>query len=144
MTEAPVTDPCNPTPCGPNSVCRNNNGQAVCSCAPEYIGAPPNCRPECVVNNECPSNRACYKFKCTDPCPGTCGIDAQCQVINHNPICSCRAGLSGDPFIRCTPIPGMNCSSALSTNYFKLLLEIIIMNKIFICLKYNISVQFIT
>lgn len=105
-TEATVIDPCNPSPCGPNSVCRNNNGQAVCSCQQEYIGAPPNCRPECVVNNECPQNRACYKFKCTDPCPGTCGLGARCQVINHNPICSCPTGLTGDPFTRCVPAPG--------------------------------------
>lgn len=120
VTEAPARDPCQPSPCGPNSLCRNNNGQAVCSCAPDYQGAPPNCRPECVVNNECSSNRACYKFKCTDPCPGTCGIDAQCQVINHNPICSCRAAMTGDPFIRCSPVPGTTTfiSSVLLYNSF--------------------------
>ena len=105
ITEATVADPCSPSPCGPNSQCRQVNGQAVCSCLAEYSGAPPNCRPECVVNAECPSNRACHKFKCTDPCPGTCGIGARCEVINHNPICSCPQGLTGDPFTRCSEIP---------------------------------------
>lgn len=81
------------------------NQQAVCSCQQEYQGTPPNCRPECVVNNECPSNRACHKYKCTDPCPGTCGLNARCEVINHNPICTCSPGLIGDPFTRCY-LPG--------------------------------------
>lgn len=94
-------DPCNPSPCGPNSLCRTINDQAVCTCQANYIGAPPNCRPECVVNTECAQNRACYKYKCNDPCPGTCGIGADCRVINHNPLCSCPAGTTGDPFSRC-------------------------------------------
>nr|CAD7425818.1 unnamed protein product [Timema monikensis] len=101
MTQASVVDPCSPSPCGPNSQCRQVNSQAVCSCQSQYIGSPPNCRPECVVNSECQQNRACYKFKCTDPCPGTCGLRARCEVINHNPICSCPAGMTGDPFTRC-------------------------------------------
>lgn len=103
-TEAP-TDPCQPTPCGPNSKCRVVNDVAVCSCVDEYIGDPPNCRPECTVNAECPQNRACHKFKCANPCAGTCGVGAECHVINHNPICSCPRELTGDPFIRCNAIP---------------------------------------
>ena len=95
--------PCAPSPCGPNSICRSINNQAVCSCEDSYIGLPPNCRPECVVNSECPQTRACYKYKCTDPCPGTCGLGAQCRVINHNPLCSCPSDMTGDPFIRCYP-----------------------------------------
>lgn len=67
------TNPCNPSPCGPNSKCRVVNDIAVCSCVDEYIGSPPNCRPECTVNSECPQNKACHKFKCANPCAGTCG-----------------------------------------------------------------------
>lgn len=104
-TEPTVIDPCSPSPCGLNSQCRDVNGQAVCSCLPEYQGSPPNCRPECVVSSECPSNRACHKFKCANPCVGTCGIGARCEVINHNPICSCPEGLTGDPFTRCNELP---------------------------------------
>lgn len=102
--------PCLPSPCGPNSQCREVNDQAVCSCLPEYIGSPPNCKPECVVSSECPSNKACHKFKCANPCGGACGVGARCEVINHNPICSCPSGFTGDPFTRCfepppTPLP---------------------------------------
>ncbi|ETN60100.1 dumpy [Anopheles darlingi] len=103
--QAPVvTNPCNPSPCGPNSQCREINGQAVCSCLSGYFGSPPMCRPECTGNSECPLTLACVNFKCTDPCPGSCGFSARCTVVNHNPICSCPARLTGDPFVRCYEI----------------------------------------
>lgn len=100
-----LSNPCNPSPCGPNSQCREVNGQAVCSCLPNYVGTPPSCRPECLVSNECSLNRACIRQKCANPCAGTCGIGTKCQVINHSPICSCQIGYTGDPFSRCTPLP---------------------------------------
>lgn len=100
-----VTDPCHPSPCGPNAQCRDVNKIAVCSCDREYIGSPPNCRPECTINAECPAQKACHQFKCKDPCHGTCGINAVCEVRNHNPICSCPSDLTGDPFVRCQPVP---------------------------------------
>jgi len=79
------TDPCQPTPCGPNSQCRDQNGVAVCSCLVGYIGSPPNCRPECVVNSDCSALTACKSQKCIDPCPGVCAPSADCRVINHSP-----------------------------------------------------------
>lgn len=96
---------CQPSPCGPNSQCREVNGQAVCSCLPTFIGSPPQCRPECTVSSECARDKACINQKCADPCPGTCGLSAKCQVMNHSPICSCMSGYTGDPFTRCFAIP---------------------------------------
>lgn len=93
-----------PSPCGPNSQCRAVNQQAVCSCLANYIGSPPSCRPECIVSSECPLDRACVNQRCSDPCPNTCGVRAQCTTKNHNPICACPAGLTGDPFTQCVPI----------------------------------------
>jgi hypothetical protein len=98
--EAPK-NPCQPSPCGPFSLCRMVNGHPVCSCQANYIGTPPACRPECVVSADCTQDRACINQKCADPCPGTCGVNARCQVVNHNPICSCSVGFTGDPFVRC-------------------------------------------
>lgn len=98
-----MSQPCSPSPCGPNSQCREVNGQAVCTCLPGFISTPPTCRPECVVSSECALNEACINQHCTDPCPGTCGLGALCNVINHNPICSCRPPFVGDPFTRCYP-----------------------------------------
>lgn len=98
-------DPCVPSPCGPNSQCHNINGNPSCACLVSYIGAPPNCRPECSISAECPSNKACIREKCIDPCPGSCGFRALCNVVNHTPICTCPAGFTGDAFTSCQPVP---------------------------------------
>lgn len=109
------TNPCQPSPCGPNSQCREINGQAVCSCLPTYIGSPPGCRPECTVSSECAQNKACINQKCQDPCPGTCGLNAHCSVINHSPVCACSPGQTGDPFTRCFPIPRKSLPTVTKT-----------------------------
>lgn len=114
-----VRDPCYPSPCGPNSECRNSNGVPSCSCLHNYIGAPPNCRPECTINSECTSNRACIREKCVDPCPGSCGVQAQCSVINHTPICTCIDGYKGDPFVSCQPAPPPRKANRKSIPNFK-------------------------
>lgn len=99
-------NPCQPSPCGPNSQCHeSDNGQAICACLPNYIGSPPGCRPECVVSSECSSDKACANQKCINPCPGTCGTNADCRVHNHSPICFCHIGHTGNAFIGCYPIP---------------------------------------
>lgn len=94
-----------PSPCGPNSECREIGDVPSCTCKSGYVGSPPNCRPECTINSECQSNLACIRQKCQDPCPGSCGIGAVCNVINHTPICSCPDGYIGDPFNNCYPKP---------------------------------------
>ena len=102
--DQPPENPCNPSPCGPNSECRAINGQGVCSCIRGYLGSPPTCRPECAVSSDCPQNEACTNQKCGDPCPGSCGLRAQCVVVGHSPICSCPEGFEGDPFTLCKPV----------------------------------------
>lgn len=98
-------EPCAKSPCGPNSQCRAINGVAVCSCLPTHVGSPPACRPECVSSSECPSDKACVAQKCVDPCPASCGLNADCRVINHSPLCSCQRDFTGDPFTRCFSMP---------------------------------------
>lgn len=95
--------PCTPSPCGPNSQCREVNSQAVCSCQIDFMGTPPNCRPECTINSECLSDKACMNRKCVDPCAGQCARNAVCRVFAHNPICSCKDRFTGDPFTNCVP-----------------------------------------
>lgn len=101
-------NPCNPSPCGPYSQCREINSNAVCSCNPGYIGSPPMCRPECIVSSECPQDKACISQKCQNPCIGTCGINALCRVVNHNPICSCAPGYTGESFTKCFILESMS------------------------------------
>lgn len=94
--------PCSPSPCGPNAVCKEHNEAGSCSCIPEYFGNPyEGCHPECIINTDCSYNKACVNNKCRDPCPGSCGTNAVCQVINHNPSCTCIPGYTGDPFRSC-------------------------------------------
>ena len=98
----PLINPCQPSPCGDYSKCQVIDGHPVCSCQQNYIGTPPNCRPECLVSTDCANNKACINQLCQDPCVGTCGLNTDCQVINHSPVCSCISGYSGDPFYGCT------------------------------------------
>lgn len=70
------------------------------------LGAPPNCRPECLIHADCPTKLACLQSKCRDPCTGSCGFNAKCTVINHQPVCSCESGYQGDPFSGCNAVAG--------------------------------------
>lgn len=99
-----VVDACVPNPCGNFGQCNNVRGSSVCHCLPNYYGTPPYCRPECSVNSDCPNTKSCSNERCIDPCPGSCGMDAVCNVINHVPNCACKPGYEGDAFVRCRPI----------------------------------------
>lgn len=96
-------DTCASCQCGPNSIFQTINDKLSCACLPDFIGSPPNCRPECVSNSECSSNLACIDRKCKDPCPGSCGSNTECRVVSHTPMCACLTGFTGDPFAQCIP-----------------------------------------
>ena len=113
-------DPCLPSPCGPYSNCRSSNNVAACTCQQGYVGAPPNCRPECLINADCPSSLACLQQKCQDPCPGSCGTGAVCRVISHQPVCNCQPGYSGDPYVRCSYIEPTKSSKSIPICYLQL------------------------
>lgn len=108
--QAAPQNPCQPSPCGPNAVCQVAGDSPSCSCLPDYTGSPPNCRPECVSNSECASHLACINLKCRDPCPGSCGANAECRVVSHTPTCVCAAGFTGDPFTQCVVQQGKGVS----------------------------------
>ena len=89
--------------CGSNTQCLNN----ACSCMPDFQGDPyVGCRPECVLNTDCSRAQACIRSKCRDPCPGICGQNAVCSVVNHVPVCTCATGMAGNAFLSCSPLPG--------------------------------------
>lgn len=121
-TEKP--DPCHPSPCGANAVCKERNGAGSCTCLLEYVGDPyTGCRPECVLNSECPQNKACVNNKCVNPCAGVCGANAECRVINHAPSCSCISGHVGNPLVACHPAPKLPRKRAPSlTVFFKFII----------------------
>lgn len=114
-----TANPCIPSPCLPGSICQVYGNVAVCDpCSNEDGYNNPGCRPECLSNSDCGFSRACLNQRCLDPCVGTCGQNALCTVVQHNPICSCPQGLYGNPFEHCstpiTPIPNIpsSCDSA--------------------------------
>lgn len=97
--------PCSPNPCDPNSLCDTYGDQfAICDvCAGPNAAQNPACRPECVMNSDCAFDKACLRNKCVDPCLGSCGIDAECTVYFHDPICRCPNNLEGNPYEHCKP-----------------------------------------
>lgn len=98
-------NPCQPSPCGSNAHCSERNGAGACQCLPDYFGNPyEGCRLECILNSDCPANKACMQNKCKDPCPGICGQNAECHVLNHLPSCLCYISYTGDPYKYCSPI----------------------------------------
>lgn len=98
--------PCQPNPCGPNAECLERNGVGACQCLSDFFGNPyEGCRPECVINSDCPTQLACIQNKCKDPCPGTCGHNAECHVRHHLPTCTCITGYTGDPYSYCNIQP---------------------------------------
>ena len=100
-----LIEPCNPSPCGINAVCREVGQSASCTCIRDYTGNPYiECKPECVVNAECPRHLACVNQHCVGPCPGVCGHHATCSVTNHVPQCRCDPGYQGDAFTACQRI----------------------------------------
>lgn len=102
----PTLNEIKPSPCGlcaANTLCENE----ICKCLPEYIGDPyVGCRPECTTSNDCSRDKACIRHKCVDPCPGVCGENADCSVVNHIPVCICLTGYSGNAFVSCAKILG--------------------------------------
>lgn len=104
----PSANPCLRNPCGPYSNCRVVGQTSACSCLPNYIGRPPQCRPECTIDSECPANLACINERCKDPCVGSCGLSTVCTVVNHSPVCTCQYLFTGDPFSGCYPVPSKN------------------------------------
>lgn len=112
------TNVCQPSPCGPNAQCQISGNSPSCTCLPDFVGSPPNCRPECISNSECLSNQACVNQRCKDPCVGSCGANAQCRTVSHTPVCYCETGYTGDPFTQCFFRPSKNFTYISNSYYF--------------------------
>lgn len=109
MCQTEAHSPCVPNPCGHHAICTiTSQGNPMCLC-PDGMGGDPTtgCSgPQCTTDDDCQLNQACIGYKCRDPCPGACGFGASCRVEKHHPVCTCEAGLIGNPLIRCYKIMG--------------------------------------
>ena len=91
-------DPCPFAQCGQNAQCSVRSHRAKCTCLTGYKGNPyERCRQyECLSNPECPTTLACVREKCVDPCD--CGKNADCTPRNHQGLCTCPPGFTGDAY----------------------------------------------
>lgn len=92
-----------PCKCGENAECQVVNHQAKCTCPKTWVGnAYVACRPECTTHSECPAAKsACLYQKCINPCDGVCGVNADCNLRDITPVCSCPRHMTGNPFVSC-------------------------------------------
>ena len=57
---------------------------------------------ECVADSGCPGHQECIHDKCKSICrKKTCGRNAECEAKNHQAVCKCASGFSGDPYKVC-------------------------------------------
>lgn len=82
------TNPCDPSPCGPNTQCTVlDNGLSKCTCLAGFIESPNTIR-------------GCVKQ--TNPCePNPCGTDAICDASRVTP-CYCPENTVGNPYKSCS------------------------------------------
>lgn len=60
-------------------------------------------KPECEINEDCPSSDVCHQGSCQDACRfQTCGANAECSTTRHRARCTCLPGFSGDPYTACS------------------------------------------
>lgn len=105
--QASCRDPCefSGAACGRNALCTSTGHQARCTCAPGFFGDPSKeCHSgECITNEECPSDRICNNRACIPLCHdiSECGENALCFAENHEKICHCSPGYTGEPATGC-------------------------------------------
>lgn len=129
-----------PNSCGPNANCQPFNHKPRCECIHNYRGNPFElCEPipddyceqdqVCALGKICENNRciegcrndancrfeeSCLNKQCQNPCQlfGACGLNALCKPLNHDRICTCVPGFTGDPRVQCERIlPPPECTS---------------------------------
>lgn len=130
--EKKCVDPCvYDNRCASNAICVPTNHAAICRCPPELprgnpasfcervdVGIPP---PECEHDYECPTDLACIRETCVNPCTeiAPCDSSAVCKVINSVPVrtmmCICPDNWAPDQNGQCRPmrleLPEPGCDS---------------------------------
>jgi len=108
-------DPCNPSPCGPGTMCMANKfGNPICRCLGKLVPKPDTitgCGPECTRDPDCEPlygrGFVCEDQICVeapDPCdPNPCGPGAEASSSGPGTTCQCTcpSGFLGDPYQKC-------------------------------------------
>lgn len=97
--------------CGRNAECSASDHQPICKCKEGFFGDPNDdrvgCQPiECQSNTDCASDKVCSEFKCQVACrvSNPCGENALCISDNHQSLCQCQPGFTGNPAKECVSI----------------------------------------
>lgn len=85
----------------------------LCQCPPEtMVDAAGRCvritqiKPQCVIDSECNDKEKCISGTCIEACRiDRCGVNAICTSRNHQAICSCAPGYTGNAHYECTNVP---------------------------------------
>lgn len=97
------------TKCGHNAECLAQNHRANCACSPGTQGDPLiSCvTGVCQYNDDCRDDEACDRLNrvCRPVCDSdSCASTAICEGHKHQPVCTCRPGTNGNPYLECTEI----------------------------------------
>uniref|UniRef100_A0A0K2TAS5 Putative LOC101893139 [Musca domestica] n=1 Tax=Lepeophtheirus salmonis TaxID=72036 RepID=A0A0K2TAS5_LEPSM len=98
-------------PCAEQAICHVIESLPVkpmtCECPDGYVkGELKGCKTlppiisGCERNDDCSNSTSCINAICRSPC--ACGLNADCKIIDHQPVCTCKPGFYGDPEIECT------------------------------------------
>lgn len=85
----------------------------ICQCPPDTMVDPAGrcvaivaVQPQCRRDNECNNEEKCINGHCIDACYiDHCGVNALCKSFNHQAICTCAPGYTGNAHYECTNIP---------------------------------------
>lgn len=72
-----------------------SSGEGTCKAVPAIVTTTDGC----VSDTDCPTDKACVRGYCRDPC--NCALNAECRVRDHRPVCSCKQGFEGNPELHC-------------------------------------------
>ncbi|CAD6236853.1 GSCOCG00008264001-RA-CDS, partial [Cotesia congregata] len=114
--------------CGRNAGCKSDNHKATCACDRGFFGDAYDdkmgCQPiECESHNDCSDEKICDSHKCRIAClaHNPCGQNAICSTNNHQQVCTCQPGYTGEPTRGCNLIdfclnspcaPGAVCTNS--------------------------------
>lgn len=103
--------------CSIGQTCVDGRCSLVSACASDHecqqgsICEAGKCSPGCRSHSDCDFTSACINAKCQNPCRfKTCGSNAQCLPINHESVCRCPEGFTGDANNYCS-IEQEDCQS---------------------------------
>lgn len=103
--------------CSPDQECRILDTlplrTMVCQCPPDTLVDPSGrCvpilvpKPQCRSDSDCSNPDKCLRGTCIEACKvDRCGINAICNSIDHQAICTCAPAYTGNPRFECSNIP---------------------------------------